>query len=564
MASNPPFHMEDQTDEDFFDKLVEEEDDDVAPVKPIVRDEGNDSDDAAKAFANLGIGDADAALENSGVGKSAIELKREDDGEKLDVGVVGGNDQKGGFLVTSSDSTADPGHRGAGSEVALDSSVGKSNGAAGSEIKEVGWNSFHADLNGGVGFGSYSDFFSELGDQSGGDFPGKGYGDSDGEVKPDNGIQSDGLNSSVNYAQYQEGQGYDASLETSTNGQDLGSSQYWENLYPGWKYDHNTGQWYQVDDYNATATAQGSSDANTAVGWATASDAKAEVSYMQQTAQSVAGTSAETGTTESVSSWNQVSQGNNGYPEHMIFDPQYPGWYYDTIAQEWRSLETYNSSIQSAAQGLENGHASAGTFLHTDNSLYTEYGQAGSYGSQDVGSQAVDSSWSGSYGINHQQGLDTHTTETANRSVSSIGNKQFDHSYGSSISVNKDQQNTSSSFGSVPLYNKVNHNHHLANGTAEARSFAPSANIAQHFNYSNTEFDEHKSFSNDYAESQKSFSYSQQSFQGGHQYSYAPHAGRSSAGRPPHALVTFGFGGKLVVMKDSSLLSSSYGSQVNS
>ena len=83
-------------------------------------------------------------------------------------------------------------------------------------------------------------------------------------------------------------------------------------------------------------------------------------------------------------------------------------------------------------------------------------------------------------------------------------------------------------------------------------------------NYSNTEFDEHKSFSNDYAESQKSFSYSQQSFQGGHQYSYAPHAGRSSAGRPPHALVTFGFGGKLVVMKDSSLLSSSYGSQVNS
>ncbi|KAL1333527.1 hypothetical protein HN51_062357 [Arachis hypogaea] len=564
MASNPPFQLEDQTDEDFFDKLVEDDDVHVAPVKRMAQDVSSDSDDAAKVFANLGIGDADASVasENSGVGKSGIELNREDDGNKSNVGTVASDYEKGGFMASLSEGTVDPGIHGTGSDVLKDSNASKSNGTAGPEIKQVGWNAFNMDSSGGEGF---SDFFSEFGDQSSGDFGAKVYGGSNGEVKHDNGIQSDGFNSSVTYAQYQEGQAYDASLGNSTSGQDLCSSQDWESLYPGWKYDYNTGQWYQVDD-NATAATQGSTDGNAAVaaGWPAASDAAAEISYEQQPSQSIAGTLAQSGTTESVSNWNQVSQGNNGYPEHMYFDLQYPGWYYDTIAQEWRSLDTYNSSVQSTAQGLENGHASTGSFLHTDNNLYTEFGQAGSYGSQDVSGQAVDGRWSGSYGVNHQQGWNSYTTETVNRSgdhASSVGNKQLDHSYGSSISVNKDQQSTSSSFGSVPMYNKVNHNHHQSNGNVGVQSFAPSADHTQHLNYSNTKYDEHQSFSNDYAESQKSFSYSQQSFQSGNQYSYAPHAGRSSAGRPPHALVTFGFGGKLVVMKDSSLMSSSFGSQ---
>ena len=49
------------------------------------------------------------------------------------------------------------------------------------------------------------------------------------------------------------------------------------------------------------------------------------------------GTATESGLTESISNRDQVAQGNDKYPEHMIFDPQYPGWYYDTIAQEWRA-----------------------------------------------------------------------------------------------------------------------------------------------------------------------------------------------------------------------------------
>ncbi|RHN53751.1 putative COPII coat assembly protein, Sec16 [Medicago truncatula] len=718
MASNPPFQMEDQTDEDFFDKLVED-DDDVGPVKPVViksgNDEGNDSDDA-NAFANLSISDVDAgAFDNSVVGESGVEVKEELGVVKSDVGLDGGGDddgKEGNLLMGSSsvecDSKTELGKEeiGIGSEFTAVAPVGKSNEVASSGlmdiaavgesnevalsgIKEKDWNCFSADdANGVGGFGSYSDFFSELGDQSS-DFPVISHDNLNSQVSPvieahnvvlnssvdysqyqgvqgydtsfDNhtGKQGDGLNTSVNYVQYQEGGGaYDASSNLHNNGQDLSSSQNWEDLYPGWKYDHITGQWYQIEDYNATTTSQQTSEANTAVDWAAASDGKTEISYLQQAAQSVAGTLAETGTTESVSSWNQVSQGNNGYLEHMVFDPQYPDWYYDTIAQEWRSLATYNSSVQSSVHGLQNGHTSTSTSsFNDDNSLYSEYSQAGNHvsqgvgsqavngswsgshgvsqagnydgshgvgsqavngswsgshgvnqagnyggsqgvgsqavngswsgshgvnqagnygGSQGVGSQAVNGSWSGSHGVNHQQGFDMYATEASTKignNTASSGNQQVHHSYGNQ------QVNTSSSFGSVALNNKgsfepkafvphrdIAHQFNYQdtefdNGTFAPKTFVPHGDIAQQFNYPNTKFDEQKQFSNVFAENQNSHSYSQQPIQGGLQYSYAPHAGRSSAGRPSHALVTFGFGGKLIIMKDPSALTASYGSQ---
>ncbi|XP_052736912.1 protein transport protein SEC16B homolog isoform X3 [Vigna angularis] len=477
MASNPP--PEDQTDEDFFDKLVE---DDNEHVNSGHGDEGYHNSDDVKTFANLGI-DGDA-------GECRNERKQEE-WDESGVQLDGGNAQEGVFLASSGsfggDNAMDHGDHGTGLESASVSDVSKSNGINNSEVKEV----------------------------------------------------------------------------NKTNGQDLGSTQYWEDLYPGWKYDQNTGQWYMVDGHNDN---QGSSMVNTTANWTTASDTVSEVSYMQQTAQSMVGTLAGTNTTESVSCWNQASQGNNGYPEHMVFDPQYPGWYYDMIAQEWRSLETYHSFIQSVGHGQESRRASTEKNLSNDVSLYREYGQDGNYGSLDAGTQTTDDKWSGSYGIHHLQGQDTHTTERATRNedtATSGGNRPFGHSFGSNISVNKDQQNNPASFETVS-YSKVNHDHGLADGTLERQNSAPSGNIPQHFNYSNTQFNEPNNFSNEYAKSQKPFSYSQAqpSFQDTHQ-SCAPDVRRSSAGRPPHALVTFGFGGKVVVMKDSSFSSSSYRSQTS-
>ncbi|CAL0311659.1 unnamed protein product [Lupinus luteus] len=595
MASNPSFNVEDNTDEDFFDKLVEE-DGDVGPSKSG-HDEGNVSDDI-KMFADLGISDANAAFENLDAGKSGIEVKGKMFSVELDDNLVSGDEQEVNSVLASSsvgcDSKTDPpGNDGMGLEFTSASAVSNIDKIPSHGVREVGWNSFNADSNEGTEFGSYSDLFGELADQSRG-FPGSAFDNLNSEVNAGNVSHNDSLNASVNYLQYQVGQGYDASLENNksmhidglnasvnnvqyqegqpydaslekeTNGQDLSASQNWEDLYPGWKYDHSTGQWYQIDAYNEAGTTQGISEANTDVDWTGASDYKTESSYRQQTAQGITGTSAEIGTTESVSSWSQVSQGNNGYPEHMYFDPQYPGWYYDTVAQEWRSLETYNPSHQSVTEGVEKGRASARAFSDNGNSLYREYSQSGNYGSQGIGrSRAVESSWNGSYGVNHQQGFDMYTNGTPAQSgdnITSGGNQQFTHSYGSNVS-DGNQQNTSSSSRSLALNNKVNHDHGLTSGTVEPQSFVQSGNDVQQFNYSNTKFYKQRKFSNDFAESQMPFSYSQQSIQDVHENSYAPRAGRSSAGRPPHSLVTFGFGGKLVIVKDNNLSSSSYGSQ---
>lgn len=567
MASNPPpFQVEDQTDEDFFDKLV---DDDFGPTESERKfGEGNDSDDA-KAFANLSIGDDGSAFEDSGGGEVGFEEKRE---KGFSNAVVDDAQETNSLGLSSNgavlDSVIEPHHNDEnGSEMRSDSMVDKSNGSGVSGVKEVGWSAFHADSeqNGGHGFGSYSDFFSELPDDSG-DFS---------EKVADNLItqehKADALNNLDNHAQNQDvGQAYGASLEQGSNGQDMNSSEYWENLYPGWKYDHNTGQWYQVDGYDpAMVSAQGSFAAVSAGGWSAAaaagSDAKTEISYLQQTAHSVAGTVTETSTSESVSSWNHPTQQNNGYPEHMYFDPQYPGWYYDTIAQEWRSLDTYTSSsaqsvFQDHSQQNQNGIHSSSIYSQNDSSLYGEYTQGDKYGAQGLGNQGQDGSWAGAYSVNNQQSLNMWQPEaTANNSaVTSFGgNQQLDNSYGSR-SVEKDQQKFNP-FGGVPSYGEGSQGHGDANGTIGFSG----GNFSQPFSQSNMKLNEQMPFSNDYFGSQNSVN-SQQSFQGGKQFSYAPTTvERSSAGRPPHALVTFGFGGKLIVMKDNSTLrNSSYGSQV--
>lgn len=533
-STSSPFEVEDQTDEDFFDKLV---DDDFGPTEssaPKVS-EGNDSDDA-KAFANLTITDVTPAFE---------DLSAQ---PKIEKGVA--QDGNLGLLDTAPEPA--PGS----DSTTIDDC--KSSGSAG--FKVVDWNSFHADSdsaqNGAHGFGSYSDFFNEL-DEVSGELPVpattiSASGNEDHRDDSLNGVVK------VNYAQHhQESQYFGATVDQNTNGQDPNSTEYWETLYPGWKYDSNTGQWYQVDavDPTSTASAQATSATNSASDWSAVSDVKSEVSYMQQTSQSVLGTATatETSTSQSVSSWNQVSQANNGYPEHMVFDPQYPGWYYDTIAQEWRSLDTYASTVQDYSQQSQNGFVSS-------NSSHGGYSQADTYGSRGLGEQGQEGRRAGSYNNDNQNNLNMWQPEVMPPSAAPTtfsGNQQMDNSYGSNSITNNDQQ---TSFGAVPSYSRSNQGHNEANGTLGFQSFSA---VTQSFNQANMKLNDQLQFSNDYYGSQKPVNFTQQSFPSGNQFPYAPSVGRSPDGRPPHALVTFGFGGKLIVMKDhSNIGNSSYGSQV--
>lgn len=556
MAFNPPpFEVEDQTDEDFFDKLVDD-DDDLGPVESAPKfSQGSHSDDA-NALSNLSIAD----VAEDSVGEPGFEPTN-------DKGFVDSDaDDRNSSVSTNAvvlDSVPELNDTGAGSESTSDSMIGSKSSESGSSsgVKVVGWSSFHADAaqNGGThGLGSYADFFNELEGDASVEFPGK-LGDNSTAVEKtvvsDVEHTVDSLNGVVNFTQFPDGQVYGALAEQSTNGQDLNCSEYWESLYPGWKYDLNTGQWYQVDGFGSTVNAQGGSSMNSVSDTGAVSEVKNEVSYLQQMSHSVVGTTTETSTSQSVSNWNQ-SQVNNRYPEHIVFDPQYPGWYYDTIAQAWRSLDTYASTVQSTVndygQQNQNGFVSSTVFSQNESSSYSDYGLAENYVSGDLGSRGQNGSWGGSYSNDNQM------SKTA-ASMMFSGNQQLDNSYGSNFSTKKDQQKSFNSFGAVPSYDRANQGHNEANQILGYQSF--NAEL-QTYNQANAKLNDQMQFSNEYYGSQKPVKFAEQSFQSGNQFSHSSTVGRSSDVRPPHALVTFGFGGKLIVMKDNSnLRNSSFGSQ---
>ncbi|KAK1381781.1 Protein transport protein sec16 [Heracleum sosnowskyi] len=602
MASSPPFGMEDQTDEDFFDKLVDDDDDDfnvVSSSKSVlelgskvgdkIKNE-SDLDEAklkTKAFGNLNLGE--------GVGKTTFEVstmleeecKREDrsglvssrwDGSDNVVGL-----NKGGMgnvvgldkdvirseeliemagKISDDFGILDNGDKGRVVQAELAESKGVGLGNSG--IKEVQWSAFSV-LQNGV---SDSDIFGEFGD---GEKIVESLASESNVVYGSDEHKSAYLDGTQSYGQYQESQVNGVEAVYSADGQDMNSTEYWESLYPGWKYDQNTGQWYQVDGYDATTNVEGSFDTNVHNG-------TTEVSYLQQTSQSGVGTVLQSGTTqsvtnwnqtshvgeaaemasnwnqvsqttestESVSNWNQVPSSNTEYPSHMYFDPQYPGWYYDTIAQEWRSLDTYIPSTQATVQSKnhlnQNGFTSIGTAQVDDQKTLGVYGQVGNH-------VATSNTWQPASAVLGFQG-------------NQRSENQYDQTH--SLSNQVSQQNSYNYEGSVPSNEKASQSLNEFSTISEHQSFVSGGSFTPQYNQPQFKTTEHMHTSNSYYENQNVSSYSEQQYQNENQFSYASAAGRSSDGRPPHALVSFGFGGKLIIMKDSNspFGTTNYGGQV--
>ncbi|XP_010530052.1 PREDICTED: protein transport protein SEC16B homolog [Tarenaya hassleriana] len=553
MASTSQFQVEDQTDEDFFDKLV---DDDFNPSEAqasssatgMKLEDGNDSDDAT-AFANLSISD------DSGGDGTLLEAEGGNDSAKTNIGAI--TSEAAEFIRSNANKSSNEGLL--SEEVAISATAGESpilDGSGGSGIKEVGWSSFYMDssVNNGQGFGSYSDFLSQF-EEDAVDSQGKAkeYITGGGNIVSNNSNNKNiGLDNSV-------GLGHQGELHSAyANGQDTDISQYWENLYPGWKYDANTREWYQVDGHEENMNLQGNYGHSTD-DWSGGSAGKSDVAHLQQSTQSAIETVTETGTTESVSGWNQLSHVNNGYPEHMVFDPQYPGWYYDTVAQEWLTLDSYIPAAQTTGldahnQQVQNGYVSTGYSGHSNSSdMYGEYGQKQTLATQEFSSQAQQSMWDQSsyvYNNTWQSETAARAETTVTSSLSSfVVNQQMNSNY--STEAVAEQPAVAQTFGktSQPQF-KTNE--------IGVQSFSPP--------YKDTGVFQQKgpvNFSNDFYGVQKSPNVAQQSFQSSQQFFPAPTVGRSPDGRPIHTLVSFGFGGKLIVMKDNSgsLQNSSFGSQ---
>ncbi|XP_072965659.1 protein transport protein SEC16A homolog [Typha angustifolia] len=560
MASPLPFQIEDQTDEDFFDKLVNDElgiEGSSSVSKEIVED-----------LSNLSLGDVSTSLEDSGDAEFASELEPKQETSSLITSETMPNDALAAedslLSAAASDTTT---IQSVGStENAMDvgspgSSMAKGSGSKGTSVKEVQWTAFsdNSQQSNHGGFGSYSDFLTA--DKSA-EFvmndtdPNLGYEENNNQI------------TDMGSSDQQDTQFYGFATEQVPDAND---AHYWENLYPGWKYDASTGQWYQLDSPDATENAQWDNSRNVAnlnfqknyeekvhpaVDESFAM--KSDVSYLQQTAQSVLKTITEESTISSVSNWNQ---GSTEYPPNMVFDSQYPGWYYDTNSQQWYTLESYMQSIQMASSTVEDQAsqvmtASAG--VSQQNSIYNEGSQDQTYTIQGHGGQEFAERWNASTGNYGQQNIWQPEPVDNNRNIgSSLENQQTGNLYSS---MGHSGSHTEQQIGYKAFEPVTSQNYGIANGVVRSQGFVPAESVYQ-YNQPNVGKSPQIHSSSNYYENQNSMN-SQNLFQSSNpsfsQFSYASHEGRSSDGRPAHALVTFGFGGKVIVMKDATSTASQF------
>ncbi|VAI68405.1 unnamed protein product [Triticum turgidum subsp. durum] len=107
------------------------------------------------------------------------------------------------------------------------------------------------------------------------------------------------------------------------------------------------------------------------------------------------------------------------------------------------------------------------------------------------------------------------------------------------------------------------HGYDYPNGFVEPQKGVPVTSMYQM--QTQTDPATHMHLPNNYVSNENSMSFPQQ-LAPSQQLGYSHHEERSSAGRPPHSLVAFGFGGKLVVMKETSSMTTNFdsGNQGNS
>ncbi|XP_047327098.1 protein transport protein SEC16B homolog [Impatiens glandulifera] len=602
MDTSPPLLVEDQTDEDFFDKLVDDDEDLKLNASSSQSFLDESDSDEVKAFANLSIGETNA---ESGVTDGEVETESTTEVVKKDGQTLLSNTQihaDSGSLVSSNsfglDSVDEPQNDNSSQEMTLDLTLGTGSGSLGSGVKELQWSAFNTDSEGiaGNGFGSYMDFFDDLGESAIGT-----TGTADENPQAESKIQTptvenSRLNDNTNVYN-QENQNYSEAVGQNSNQQDVNSTEYWESMYPGWKYDSSTGQWYQVNENGGTENTQNGLDSSSAM-----SERKSEVSYLQQTAESYVETipgsgnfesvsdwklgsqddrtsmsptswndvSHENGATESISSSNDVSQEKNEYPAHMVFDPQYPGWYYDMITQEWRTLESYTASTESTVIGHDqinqNGYGATGSHAQFGEAkIHGSNVQVDNHRSEDFGVQTNQYNWDGSLSSHDELGSNIWQPQNASKSQApqNLGEtQQMENAYGSNLSFNNNisQQN---SYGSTGIaFQEKGHTSFSDFSSHGTKPFLPTGNLSQHHNEPSYPHNGQMQSSSGYYGNQNLVNFSQEQLKGVPPFSNPYSAERSSAGRPPHALATFGFGGKLILMKtDDSFSAASYGKQ---
>ncbi|CAN6202853.1 unnamed protein product [Urochloa humidicola] len=403
--------------------------------------------------------------------------------------------------------------------------------------------------------------------------------------------------------------------DQSTNGQlDSTDPKYLESLYPGWKYDATTQQWYQVDTPSAQSYVADNTGAVAVLG-----------SEVQQQQQQFNTSYLQHSALETIAEESNVNAANWGaapveYPPNMLFYAEYPGWYFDTNTQQWQSLESYQQSVAQAATtpSASDGIAGAGHSVahYTQDSYASSYNQQsqwqpGSLGNTmqpDVsgGNNLLGSSYNSNRQAENQIGQQANVeslqpsinykphTDTfvpsAGQYAGSEGNqasyegfkpftgnqswyKGSEHSASQEVGYKNSASSTDFHTGhkefQLPKDHQAGHmaykpSTRVGYGNSNGpQDFVPKESMYK--TQTHTGSSAHTYVPNNYGGTQTAMDFSQQQLIGtdgaSQQFGFSPHEQRSSAGRPPHAVVTFGFGGKLVVLKQISSITANFESR---
>ncbi|XP_021304255.1 protein transport protein SEC16A homolog isoform X2 [Sorghum bicolor] len=520
-------------------------------------------------------------------------------------------------------------------------------------IKQVQWNDFGASTGGGG-----ADLFGDLlPDGAGDDFFG-------GTVPGNQGVQSSlvgaknvsapdhsfstGLDNSAMISaghNFSGGVNKNANTHFSSSGSSAGygdqstnaqlnstDPKYLESLYPGWKYDEATQQWYQVGTHSAQSYIADNTGAVVALGTDNTQQNQQQfsASYLQSNLHAVLETIAEESSTNATS-WPQggTNPGPAEYPSNMLFYAEYPGWYFDTNTQQWQTLESYQQSVAQVATTVAASDVFAGAghsvAHYTEDSYASSYNQQSQWQPNSLGNTMQPDVSGGksllgsSYSSNQQAGNQIGQQANAESLQSSINHEpnhietfmpstgQYTGSEGNQASYKGFEPFT----GNQSWYRGLEHSTskelrykgfepstgfqnsrkefqppkdhqdgHMAdeplirdgyvssNGVANTQNFVPKESI-----YKTQMHDDstaHTHLASNYWGTQTSSGIAQQQLIGtndpSQHFGFSPHEQRSSAGRPPHTVVSFGFGGKLVVLKETSSMAADFdsGNQGNS
>lgn len=311
-----------------------------------------------------------------------------------------------------------------------------------------------------------------------------------------------------------------------------GDLQNWDNSYPGWKYDFSTAQWYQVGTSNSNTGVQSENWEKTNGGEKShdgreISDVLVDSRTDSNCEESVVQTVTESLTNSMNAMLNSGSREITEYPLNMVFDPRYPGWYYDTNYQQWNTLESYTQSIQVTGNVSRNWSVPA----MNDASLGSNVSERKSNSCGDNG------------GILHStQNLEEHHSEEFH------GLQVCKTTNNTLCQPTIDEHHPRNSFVSSGI--RENH-------IEPQKSFNRAESTYTRFTQNNVEQIHNTVIPASHFISYNPTTYlqyplSSEMTSSNPQFSGTPKKERSSEGRPPHGLVTFGFGGKFIIMKQAS------------